>query len=196
LHFISGFQPLWVLRQIQFTPDAIPFSLGFNLGKISVGLILLGTLLPLASQGSEWKKLLQPTLTLLPLVLVSLSLLSIALGYIRWEPKMPSHLPLWMMSNLFFTCVAEEGFFRGFLQQSLSKSNHRSASIIAILIAALLFGLTHYTGGFYYVLLATVAGIFYGSIYCLTKRIEASIITHFFLNLTHLLLFTYPALSR
>ena len=191
---VPGFQPLWVINQIQFTSDAIPFSLGFNLGKIATGLILLGTLLPLASNGSDWKQLLQQTFSRLPLALVSLTLLSMALGYIRWEPKLPPHLLLWMMSNLFFTCVAEEGFFRGFLQQSLSKYNHRSAPLLAILVSALFFGLAHYTGGFYYILLATIAGIFYGWIYHVTKRIEASIITHFLLNLTHLLLFTYPAL--
>ena len=118
---VPGFQALWVIKQFQFTPDAIPFSLGFNLGKISTGLIFLGVLLPLASNQSDWKQLLRQTLPRLPLVLACLSLLSMALGYIRWEPKHPSHLPLWMMSNLFFCCVAEEEFFRGFLQQSLSK---------------------------------------------------------------------------
>ncbi|MBX9577708.1 MAG: CPBP family intramembrane metalloprotease [Chthoniobacterales bacterium] len=193
---VPGFQPLWVINQIQFTSDAIPFSLGFNLGKISAGLILLGTLLPLASNGSDWKQLLQQTFSRLPLTLVSLTLLSMALGYIRWEPKLPPHLPLWMMSNLFFTCVAEEGFFRGFLQQSLSKYNHRSAPLIAILASAFFFGLAHYQGGIYYILLAAIAGIFYGWIYHVTKRIEASMITHFLLNFTQLLLFTYPALNR
>ena len=191
---VPGFQPLWVIKQFQFTPDAIPFSLDFNLGKIATGLILLGKLLPLAVKRSDWKQLLQQTFLRLPLVLVSLTLLSMALCYIRWEPKLPLHLPLWMMSNLFFCCVAEEGFFRGFLQQSLSKYSHRFAPLIAILVSALFFGLAHYQGGIYYILLAGIVGIFYGWIYHVTKRIEASIITHFLLNLTHVLLFTYPAL--
>lgn len=100
------------------------------------------------------------------------------------------------MSNLFFCCVAEEGFSRGFLQHSLSQINSCYPSIIAIAVASFFFGLAHYQGGIYYILLATIAGIFYGWVYHVTKRIEASIITHFLLNLTHLLLFTYPALSR
>lgn len=191
---VPDFQPLWILRQIQFTPDAIPYNLGFNLGKIATGLIFLGALLPLATKRSDWSQLLQQTFIRLPLVLVSLSLISMALGYIRWEPKFPPHLTLWIMSDLFFCCVAEEGFYRGFLQHSLSKYNHRSAPIIAIFISALIFGLAHYAGGPYYILLAGIAGIFYGWVYHVTKRIEASIITHFLLNLTHLLLFTYPAL--
>lgn len=193
---VPGFQALWILHQIQFTPDAIPYSLGLNLGKIATGLILLGALLPLAVKRSEWSQLFQQTFTRLPFVLVALSLFSVLLGYVHWEPKLPAHLPLWMMSNLFFCCVAEEGFFRGFLQQSLSQINFRYSSIMAIAIASFTFGLAHYQGGIYYILLATIAGIFYGWIYHVTKRIEASIITHFLLNLTHLLLFTYPALSR
>ncbi|MFZ4115592.1 MAG: hypothetical protein ACOYK6_02570 [Chthoniobacterales bacterium] len=36
----------------------------------------------------------------------------------------------------------------------------------------------------------------YGWVYHVTKRIEGSMLTHFLLNLTHLLLFTYPALAR
>ena len=193
---VPGFHPLWVIQRIQFTPDAIPFSLALNLGKIAAGLILLGVLLPLAAKRSEWRQCLKQTFFRLPLVLGALSLFSIMLGYVRWEPKFPSQLPLWMISNLFFCCVAEEGFFRGFLQESLSRTNYRYSPILAIVAASFAFGLAHYQGGIYYILLAAIAGIFYGWVYHVTKRIEASIITHFLLNLTHLLLFTYPALSR
>jgi len=44
--------------------------------------------------------------------------------------------------------------------------------------------------------LSTVAGLGYGWVYQRTGRIEASILTHFALNLVHFLLFTYPALQR
>jgi membrane protease YdiL (CAAX protease family) len=93
--------------------------------------------------------------------------------------------------------MAEEAFFRGFIQKNLSlmmkKIQH--GDYLALLIAAVLFGLAHYPGGIKYVILATVAGLGYVWVYLTTKRIEGSILTHFGLNLTHFLFFTYPALA-
>ena len=67
---------------------------------------------------------------------------------------------------------------------------------MAVLAAAAAFGAAHVAGGTTYVLLATVAGLGYGAAYQLTGRVEASIFVHFTLNLTHLLLFTYPFAAR
>jgi len=44
------------------------------------------------------------------------------------------------------------------------------------------------------VVFSTVAGFGYGALYQLTARIEASIVCHFALNLTHIVVFSYPAL--
>ena len=52
--------------------------------------------------------------------------------------------------------------------------------------------MAHLAGGITYVLLATVAGIGYGTAYHLTGRVEAGIVVHFLLNLSHLVLFSYP----
>jgi hypothetical protein len=43
------------------------------------------------------------------------------------------------------------------------------------------------------IVLATIAGVGYGWIFWRTNRIEASILTHFLVNTTHILCFTYPA---
>ena len=43
-----------------------------------------------------------------------------------------------------------------------------------------------------YVLLSTLAGVGYGAAYHVTGRVEAGMLVHFLLNLTHLFLFTYP----
>jgi membrane protease YdiL (CAAX protease family) len=50
----------------------------------------------------------------------------------------------------------------------------------------------HHHGGTIYVALSFIAGLFYGYAMMLTKRIEASIIVHFIVNLVHILMFTYP----
>jgi hypothetical protein len=67
--------------------------------------------------------------------------------------------------------------------------------MVGLAVAGAVFGLAHYAGGIQYVLLATIAGIGYGWIYWRTNRIEASILTHFLVNTTHIVVFTYPALA-
>lgn len=63
---------------------------------------------------------------------------------------------------------------------------------MALLVGAVAFGSAHIAGGTTHVLLATLAGIGYGAAYHLTGRVEAGILVHFLLNLSHLVLFTYP----
>ncbi|WP_341756060.1 MULTISPECIES: CPBP family intramembrane glutamic endopeptidase [unclassified Candidatus Tisiphia] len=196
LHLVPGFNNLLVLDKIQFTPDALPFTLYLNLDKTIVGLIIIGLTLDLASTRNEWKILLSQVFYRLPIVISVMVLLSIAFGYIKFAPKIPQDLWIWVISNLFFTCVAEEGLFRGFFQEALSQLKYKYSENIAVLIPAVLFGGMHYLGGLKYVILATIAGILYGWIYKVTKRIEASIIAHFMLNLTHILFFTYPAINK
>lgn len=99
-------------------------------------------------------------------------------------------------ANLFFTCVAEEAVFRGFVQKHFTTalSGCPYGPVLAVLVGAILFGLAHLGGGARYVLLATLAGTGYGWAYQSTRRIEASILLHFLVNLTHVLWFSYPAL--
>jgi membrane protease YdiL (CAAX protease family) len=40
-----------------------------------------------------------------------------------------------------------------------------------------------------------VAGLHYAAAYLVTRRIEGAILTHFALNATHFLAFTYPGLA-
>jgi membrane protease YdiL (CAAX protease family) len=114
------------------------------------------------------------------------------LGYVDWDPKFPSIFWIWALNNLLIVCFAEEFFFRGFIQKNVA--SYISNQWIAIAIGAFLFGAYHYGGGFSYILLATVAGLFYGYAYAATGRLLTSIVVHFSLNLTHILLFSYPAL--
>jgi membrane protease YdiL (CAAX protease family) len=99
--------------------------------------------------------------------------------------------------NLFFTCVAEEALFRGFLQNQLTQllSQWTYGSTISLILTSILFGLVHFPGGWSYVFLATVAGLFYGYAYFKAQKIEASIWVHFLVNAIHFLAFTYPALK-
>jgi hypothetical protein len=124
--------------------------------------------------------------------------LSLAAGYVRFEPKFPAEAAQWAGVNLLFVCVAEEALFRGFIQAQLQRvwEGRAWGPGLALGVAAGLFGLAHAAGGATYVALATVAGLGYGWIYRRTQRIEASILTHFALNAVHFFAFTYPALEQ
>ncbi len=101
---------------------------------------------------------------------------------------------IWAASNLFLTCLSEEALFRGFIQRELTLAlrDKRFGSWVAIGVSGALFGIAHFAGGWSYVALATASGIGYGLIYHRTKSIEMAMLTHFALNATHFLLFTYP----
>lgn len=75
--------------------------------------------------------------------------------------------------------IAEELFFRTILQNLLET---RIGKTWALLTTAILFGLSHFNHGaifnWRYVLLATIAGIFYGRAWRANRQILASIVTH------------------
>ena len=92
----------------------------------------------------------------------------------------------------------EEALFRGYVQANLDRlfsSRWPFGQWLAILIAAVLFGLAHFQGGGGLIVLAGIAGIGYGAAYR-WGGLQGSVLTHFLLNLTHFSLFTYPALAR
>jgi membrane protease YdiL (CAAX protease family) len=121
---------------------------------------------------------------------------SLALGFVRVDPRWTPLFWAWAPINLLLTCAGEEAFFRGFLQGEVARvlDGRPHAATLAIATGAILFGLAHAAGGWRYVLVATVAGIGYSLAYQRTGRIEAPILAHFAVNATHFLLFTYPAL--
>ncbi len=125
-------------------------------------------------------------------------LLALSFKFIHFDPKFPSCFWIWAPVNLFFTCVAEEAFYRGFLQKKLSQYLIKVpfSQIISIVIASFIFGFRHTSKFDVMILFAMIAGIAYGYAYAKTNRIETSIFVHFSFNLTHFLLFTYPALRH
>jgi membrane protease YdiL (CAAX protease family) len=79
-----------------------------------------------------------------------------------------------------FVAVPEELFFRAWVQNLLERRVGRRAALV---IASVLFGLSHFnkrsvTFNWRYVLLATLAGVFYGRAWRERRRVPASAITH------------------
>ena len=108
--------------------------------------------------------------------------LGLSLGFLHFHPgwPAPSRAALAWIFTFFFIAVPEELFFRGWLQNLLEKRMGRYGSLF---LTACLFGLAHFnkrTAGFNwrYVLLAALAGIFYGRAWRQQRRVGASAVTH------------------
>jgi hypothetical protein len=108
--------------------------------------------------------------------------LGLSLGFLHFHPGWPAlsqAAGAWIFT-FFFIAVPEELYFRGWLQSLLEKRVGRYA---ALFLAACIFGLAHFnkrTAGFNwrYVLLAVLAGIFYGRAWREQRRVGASAVTH------------------
>jgi len=108
--------------------------------------------------------------------------LGLSIGFLHLHASWP-HLPQLggaFLFTFFFIAVPEELFFRGWLQNLLERRMGRTA---ALLLTALLFGLAHFNKravlfNWRYVILAALAGIFYGRAWRQERRVGASAITH------------------
>ncbi|MCH8618076.1 CPBP family intramembrane glutamic endopeptidase [Undibacterium sp. TS12] len=195
MHKVAGFHNPLLLDQVRFSNDAQAFSLYANFDKGMVGFLLLTLFCQRAANLREFLADGKRIAFAAALTIVVLITLGLGLQFFRLDPKLPEATLLFLSVNLFLTCVAEEAFFRGFIQEALYRSSSKPlAAYLALLISALLFGMAHLGGGPLYAGLATVAGLGYGYVYHLTRRIEWAILTHFGFNLCHFVFFTYPKL--
>lgn len=196
-HRAPGFANPRLLSDLRLTPDALPYSLHLNFDKPLIALFFLGLCHPLIVSGAEWRQTLTRAAPVAGGLILGLLLVALASGYVRFAPKFPAVSWLWLWSNLFFTCLAEEAVFRGLIQRELQDRwrNRPHGRTLAVGVAAVLFGLAHFAGGPAYVALATLAGLGYGWAYLRTGRIEAAVLTHFALNTVHFFGFTYPAVA-
>ena len=108
--------------------------------------------------------------------------LGLSLGFLHFHAYLPaaSHVVLGWLFTFFFIAVPEELFFRGWMQNLLER---RLGQQWALLTTAVLFGLSHFNKravhfNWRYVVLAALAGIFYGRAWRQERRVGASAITH------------------
>lgn len=108
--------------------------------------------------------------------------LGLWLGFLHWHANIPS--PLRVITAFVFTflfiAIPEELFFRGWVQNLLERRMGRTA---ALLVTAMVFGLAHWNKravhfNWRYVLMAAIAGIFYGRAWRAQRRVGASALTH------------------
>lgn len=113
------------------------------------------------------------------------------LGFLKplaTQMRSPLAIILFFLQVFMFTAIPEELLFRGIIQNFLIKT--LSKKWLAILIASLLFGLSHWNNAatlqnkLSYCLLATIAGFFYSRAYLATNSLLAAAITHALIDVT------------
>ena len=185
-HLLPGFRNLLVLDQVRAGPDSALFSMHLNLDKPLVFFAVVLACPAMLSRKSpvRWVPLALGVVTL-PLLFAT----GLLTGAVHPEVGLPEWWLTFALSNLFLTCLAEEAFFRGYLQTVLAT---RFGSAAGIAVACLLFGVAHAGGGVPLVLFASLLGLGCGLGYFATGRIWVPVVMHFAFNALHLALFTYP----
>jgi CAAX protease family protein len=108
--------------------------------------------------------------------------LGLALGFLHLHEGWSSltRAAFAFVFTFLFIAIPEELFFRGWLQNLLERRLGRTTALI---VTAILFGLSHWNKrthlfNWRYVLLAALAGIFYGRAWRANRRVGASVLTH------------------
>jgi membrane protease YdiL (CAAX protease family) len=196
LHVLPGFHNPLVVGPVILSPGGESYSQYLNVDKGLTGLVLLGVYVPQRVERDRgWRHAAGFSWRFVVLVAVVITL-ALAIGYVRWDPKVPSWWAEWMGIMIVLTALPEEAAFRGVVQSWLSERLGDSADAVAIVIGGLAFGVAHGAGGPMYVVVASAAGIGYGWIFAATGSMGAAILAHAGLNTIHLLFFTYPSLAR
>jgi membrane protease YdiL (CAAX protease family) len=120
---------------------------------------------------------------------LKLHFLTYAPHFSEWKPFLPLSVAI-----LCFTAWPEELLFRGLLQNFLSRAS--SSETAGWITASILFGFSHifnmHFPNWRYVLLATIAGLFYGWTWRKTGSIFASAIVHAAVDILWHLFFITP----
>jgi membrane protease YdiL (CAAX protease family) len=179
--------PLGLAVDLRWLEPAWPHKLA-ALGKLTLldaGLYaflavrcLSGVGYDLRLRGRDWWVGFREVLIYIPIAIP----LGLALGFLHIHYRIDHAwlvVPAWIFTFIGIA-LPEEIFFRGWMQNLLER---RIGRIAALIVTACIFGLAHFNKrtkffNWRYVLLAAIAGIFYGRAWRADRRIGASAITH------------------
>jgi membrane protease YdiL (CAAX protease family) len=197
MHRLPGFNNPVLLAGVKFATDSAPFTLYANFDKGLVGLVLLAWFCPRSASLPEFGGVLRRSAPVILATLAAVFVLALTIHFVRIDFKFPEQTAMFLAVNLFFAVVAEEAFFRGLIQERLSRAvgSARWKDIATVIVSALLFGLVHLAGGTKYAVFAFLAGVGYATTYQMTRRIEGTILAHFVLNAAQFCLLSYPYLQ-
>ncbi|KAA6460923.1 CPBP family intramembrane metalloprotease [Acidobacteria bacterium AB60] len=173
-----------------FEPAWPPHLAVFNkILLLDAGIYAFVALHPIAGTGFDLRLRLRDLRTGLREFLFYLPIaltLGLALGFLHLHPldthigQLLGRFALAWLFTFFFIAVPEELFFRGWMQNLFERRMGRAG---ALLLASALFGLSHFNKrtaffNWRYVLLAAIAGIFYGRAWRRDRRVGSSAVTH------------------
>lgn len=108
--------------------------------------------------------------------------LGFILGFLHFQNHVPGlgSAALTLVFTFFLIAIPEEIFFRGWMQNLIER---RLGPRVGLVLTAIIFGLSHFNKrathfNWRYVLLAALAGVFYGRAWRSQNRTAASTITH------------------
>lgn len=186
LHLFSGYHSY-----------SITSRFGLNVETPLIGLFPLALLVPLMKHWNEIPSFLLGLLVGIVGIGV-LAFCAISLGAVSFDYKIPSLFALRASSNFFLVAIPEEGFYRGFVQRTLCRylGNNKRGNFIALLLTSILFTFAHvyWSPSIDILIFVFLAGMLYGTVYLVSKRIESAICVHFLLNITHMMFFSYHAM--
>jgi membrane protease YdiL (CAAX protease family) len=119
--------------------------------------------------------------------------LGITLGFLTYQPSLQRarSSPLTALGILFFTAWPEEFLFRGLLQNLLARAMKNQWA--GLIVASIVFGFSHIFHSPFpnwkYVLLATVAGLFYGHCWIRTRSLLPGALVHALVDISWHILF-------
>lgn len=193
-HMLPGFNNILLLENYLSGEGAATTNRYLNFDKGFLMLFLLDYYIR-NKQSAKLMPAISFSIFLSIITMAILAGIAMNAGFVKLSPKIPPMITSWIFLNL-LVALSEEALFRGFLQnymeKYLNKLLGRKLEYIVIFLVALIFTITYHKGGYMLMSLCFIAGIAYGLAFVKTKRIEASILTHFMVNLLHILFFTHP----
>jgi membrane protease YdiL (CAAX protease family) len=119
--------------------------------------------------------------------------LGVSIGFLSYDPSVARlrSLPVALIGITFFTAWPEEFLFRGVMQNLFSRTFRNQWASLAV--ASVVFGLSHILHAPFpnwkYVLLATIAGVFYGHAWMKTGSLLPGALVHALVDISWHLLF-------
>ena len=135
-HQIPWINNVLVFDAVAVSHSAELYTLYWNYDKALAG-VLLYVVRVQPQQRTGWSSVIITTTVLAVLTPALVVVPALVMGFVVWNPKLPSILVMWVPANLLVTCLAEETFFRGLLQRHLAKALRASvpsAGLVALLV--------------------------------------------------------------
>lgn len=176
--------PLYMRWYREIWPAPVYLDVMARLFVVSMAAFAALSLRPLTDVGYAWRLELGDWVESAKQLVFFLAIglpLGLVMRFIAWRPRSEGILGVAssFVGIFLFIAVAEELFFRGMLQNLLEKSI--ANKYLARGIASVIFGISHIHHGFpnwRYVIMAAIAGWFYGTAWHNRKSVMASSITH------------------